>query len=270
MTRKVILVLIFLFVLLMWFIGSFNSQEEEEQMGAVTCEEYEVQDSVHALRTHYRSWVEYTYQEGYCTQYTLPDSSHDESFHYRDSMWVNDEATDDEFWRAVYRALYEHDKDQLALLQDSLLAIKEQKQLDKEAFAKLVVAFVQDIPYNYIVPQACEGDLSAGPCVPNVRFGLLSPIEFLFRLQGDCDTRTVLLYTLLRNLGYQPLILNSQQYLHSMLALDIASSGDAFIYKGKKYSYWETTNIGWLPGMLPPEMSNKSYWHVILDSDSPL
>ncbi len=266
MTRKVILVLFFLFVLLMWFIGSFNSQVEEQAV-ELTCNEYTEQDSLLAQITQYRSWIEYTYQDGYCTQYSLSDSGNDESFNFRDTMWVADDVPDNEFWRSVYQSLYDHDKDQLMELQDSLLAIKTKQQLDKDDFARLVVSFVQDIPYNYIVPEACEGDLTAGPCVPYVRFGLLSPVEFLYRLQGDCDTRTVLLYTLLRNLGYQPLILNSQEYLHSMLALDIASSGEGFIYKGRTYSYWETTNIGWLPGMLPPDMNNKNYWHVILDSD---
>ncbi len=131
-------------------------------------------------------------------------------------------------------------------------------------FATMVVAFVQDIPYEYVIQEECTGSETA-PCNGNVMLGLYSPVEFLGKMHGDCDTRTVVLYTLLRNFGYEPLIINSNEYLHSMLALDVASSGDDFEYKGKKYAYWETTNVGWLAGMLPPDMNNKDYWSVALD-----
>jgi hypothetical protein len=70
---------------------------------------------------------------------------------------------------------------------------------------------------------------------------------------------------LLKNFGYSPIIINSNEYLHSMLALDLPASGDYLIHKGKRYAFWETTNVGWLPGMLPPDMNNTSYWNVILD-----
>lgn len=176
--------------------------------------------------------------------------------------------TDELFWGSVYQLLYEHDRYEFIALQDSLAAIRDVQQLDRDEFARMIVAFVQDIPYNFIVPAECGVAQTSSPCVPDVRFGIFSPVEFLYQLQGDCDTRTVLLYTLLRNFGYHPLIVNSTEYLHSMLALDIASSGDDFIYKGKRYAYWETTNTGWLPGMLPPEMNNENYWQVVLDSET--
>jgi hypothetical protein len=137
------------------------------------------------------------------------------------------------------------------------------RELDRDAFARMIVAFVQDIPYQYVLSDNCEG--RAGECNPFVSWGIYAPVEFMYHLKGDCDTRTVLLYTLLRNFGFEPLIINSKEYKHSMLALNLPSAGDDFVYKGRRYAYWETTNTGWLPGMLPPEMNNKDYWTVVLD-----
>jgi hypothetical protein len=34
------------------------------------------------------------------------------------------------------------------------------------------------------------------------RFGINTPVEFIATLQGDCDTRTLLLYTILAHYGY--------------------------------------------------------------------
>ena len=127
----------------------------------------------------------------------------------------------------------------------------------------MIVAFVQDIPYQYVLSDGCQNKV--GECNPYVSWGIYSPVEFMHHLKGDCDTRTVLLYTLLKNFGFDPLIINSKEYRHSMLALDLPSAGDDFLYKGRRYAYWETTNIGWMPGMLPPEMNNEAYWAVALD-----
>ena len=52
-----------------------------------------------------------------------------------------------------------------------------------------------------------------------------------------------------------------------MLAIDIPTEGDFFEHKGRKFYFWETTATGWMPGMLPPEMSNKDYWTIILDHE---
>jgi len=266
MTKKILRLLFFVFVILFLVIRHFHNeiQTSESVNNIVECDEYEEIDSILSIRTNHRSWREYTYNDNYCTAYQLTSSDVINSFAFRDSLAFDDQIPETDFWQKVYFALYQHDRSKLVPLQDSLRHLREQYNLDRGSFARFVVAFVQDIPYNYIAPGNCA-EYTGHPCVPDVQFGILSPVEFLYSLQGDCDTRTVLLYTLLRNFGYDPLIINSREYRHSMLALDIPASGESFLYKGRTYSYWETTNIGWLPGMLPPDMNNKNYWSVALD-----
>lgn len=226
--------------------------------------DFDEYDSAGTIHKHQRSWLDYYNDENYLVRYAVSVKDDEIASLERDTLEVDNWETDNEFWQKVYLELYNQNKSRLTFIQDSLVVIRDSLHLTREDFARMVVSFVQDIPYNYILPEGCEGH-DEHPCVPNVKYGILSPVEFLNRLQGDCDTRTVLLFTLLRNFGYEPVIVNSNEYLHSMLALDIPATGDFIDYKGKRYAFWETTNVGWLPGMLPPDMSNTSYWNVILD-----
>jgi hypothetical protein len=268
MTRKLFRTLAVIFLLLVWMIRLFQEQPalepDEPLLLEKACHEGESTDTVTLLRTHQRLWLERSTQFNYCTQYQISYDSMLKAASYRTRSRVREWRNEEDFWHEVYKMLYYLDRGALNTLQDSLRTVGA--QLDRDAFARMVVAFVQDIPYNYVVPKSCDG-FEGHPCVPNERYGILSPVEFLYRLQGDCDTRTVLLFTLLTNLGYQPIIVNSREYAHSMLALDIPAPGDYFVHKGRRYIFWETTNVGWEPGMLPPSMNNKYYWNVVLDTE---
>lgn len=262
--------LIIAFAVMMLLINLFVDYEEhhEEQPDPspvlTGCDEISYQDSVSMLVTHSRSWVEYMKNAGFCSAYHVAYNDAGSAEINRNSLSVPYNGDEHDYWMQVYSRLYMDNKDHLQSLQDSLSSIGREKNLDRDDFARMVVAFVQDIPYEYVLPDDCTGS-EVSPCNGQVAFGIYSPVEFLYAMHGDCDTRTVLLYTLLRNFGYEPLIVNSHEYLHSMLALDVASSGEDFEYNGKRYAFWETTNVGWLAGMLPPDMNNKDYWYVALD-----
>jgi hypothetical protein len=160
--------------------------------------------------------------------------------------------------------LYQHDADKLVVLQDSLQEIADTRNLNRSEFASFLVSFVQDIPYEFVLPEACNGS-EQKPCNGNIMYGLYSPAEFVYQLKGDCDTRTVLLYTLLENFGFDAVILISREYEHSMLGIDLPMAGDYITSNGRNYFFWETTNVGWMPGTIPPEMNNTDYWKVALN-----
>lgn len=264
--KRLIGILFIIFTILYWLVSAFESctTDLSYEIDTVAVDDFETLDTTETIHRHWRSWLDYHNNERYALEYAVASSQETEAYQERDAFAVDYWETDEQFWKKVYFDLYEKNKLHLNFIQDSLLSIRDSLQLDRENFARMVVSFVQDIPYNYILPDSCAGH-DDFPCVPNVKYGILSPVEFLNTLQGDCDTRTVLLFTLLRNFGYEPIILNSTEYLHSMLALDIATSGEYMEHNGKRYAFWETTNVGWLPGMIPPDMSNQAYWNVILD-----
>ena len=268
--KKVLRVIFFFFLGLFLLINFFSSIEETPTTpppdDEFTIEDFDLYDTLNAemTATHYRVWRDAN-GEKRTMKFSLPLSAALESFHYRDTIKSPNVVTEKAFWNNFYFILYDHDKVKLSGLQDSIASIAIRNGIQKNDLLYTVVTLIQDIKYNYILSTDSCGGHTDFPCVPSQRYGILSPVEFLYSLAGDCDTRTVLLFTLLKNLGYDPIIVNSRQYGHSMLAVDIPSEGDFLIHKGRKFYFWETTSTGWMPGMLPPDMANKDYWTIILD-----
>ena len=216
--------------------------------------------------TTYRSWQGYRGRD-YCVAYQTDEDMYNSSqdLRYDFNSYEND---NNRFWQDVYRYLSDMDFDAVEELADSLYGIGLQRELDRNEFANMVVSFVQDIPYSYVlVNQDCDDqDPPFMDCLEDEFLGLLSPIEFLHTLVGDCDTRTVLLYTLFKHYDYQPLIINSWVHSHSMLALDVQAPGDYLLHRGKRYYFWETTATDWQAGAIPPSFSSaRDSWHIILD-----
>jgi hypothetical protein len=83
-------------------------------------------------------------------------------------------------------------------------------------------------------------------------------------LKGDCDTRTVLLFTLLSRFNYDIAILNSVDYQHSVLGINIPSTGKFKSYRFKKYYFIETTAKGCPIGYLHKDFSDINKWDFAL------
>jgi len=175
-------------------------------------------------------------------------------------------------------ALHANDRGLLSgvyLLMDS---IRDQHHPDATTFAKVIVSFVQDIPYSLVVDRDCNPDLYADPftrqylrtpdasCSGYQRFGINTPVEFMATLKGDCDTRTLLLYTVLDHYGYDVAILSSEIYSHSLLGIVLPLPGVAYPFHDKNYLLWETTTPGMPPGVIAPSLNNIFNWRVSLIS----
>jgi hypothetical protein len=50
-----------------------------------------------------------------------------------------------------------------------------------------------------------------------------------------------------------------------MLGINLPYAGDHKRYRGRNFYFWETTNVGWMPGVIPPDWGNIDYWEVVLD-----
>ncbi len=176
-----------------------------------------------------------------------------------------------------YQRLIDHDRALLDEIKTQLDSIASRKKLNTLEKLQMVLSFVQHIEYAMVHPESCaelrqkaqthwlQADFSdqwhlgaapytpkkgrnVNPCEENIQqYGVLSPIEFLYRLQGDCDSRTVFLYTLLRAMRYDVVILNSDVLHHSLLgvALDGISYNNGVTYQknafSPRYTICETT-----------------------------
>ncbi len=179
-------------------------------------------------------------------------------------------------WNRLYNFLAKSDTPNLDLILKKLFEIKIEHKLDQLAFADMIVSFIQDIPYSFVFNGACESaekyeesirvilEKCSDCCIGNIPYGIQNPVAFLGNLKGDCDTRTVIIYSILGYFGYDVAILNSEYYKHSILGLHVPTNGVYKVYSGKRYYVWETTNKYYTIGTLPNTINNMNHWDVIL------
>jgi hypothetical protein len=182
-------------------------------------------------------------------------------------------------YNTIIFQLKESDKNSLEQVYKMFDKLKTERNLDQKAFAEMVVSFVQNIPYTLILRGSCNGkdytedyikkylQNNNAPCSAFQKFGINTPVEFLSNLNGDCDTRTLLLFTILEHYKYEVILLSSDVYQHSILGVNLAYNGKSIDFLNKKYMLWETTSFS-PPGKISNEISNTNNWYVSLKSKS--
>ena len=163
-----------------------------------------------------------------------------------------------------YGPLYEHDKILLSDLIDKIKSSIKNRKLSHMDALEYVCSSIQDIPYTLVLPEMngcpCEqkfGSFSAycrvqsdgqGCCEGVKPFGVYSPFEFVYHETGDCDTRALLAFTILKEMGFDVAVMVSTSQHHSVLGVaGIGKSGDSYGRNafGKKYYLWELTADWW-------------------------
>lgn len=177
----------------------------------------------------------------------------------------------------IYRNIVTNDFEGLDLICEMFDSIRVKNNIPKGSrkFANVIVSCIQDIPYTLVLNNDCNAFnyddefikkylSDGGDCLGYTKFGVLAPVEFMARLKGDCDTRTILLYSILSKFGYDVVVLGSYYYKHSILAINIQGDGVYKIFEGRKYFVWETTMEEMQIGQLPPEVGDMRFWNVNL------
>jgi hypothetical protein len=221
------------------------------------------------------AWKDYDgrmYEGSFGVKKSVYDASH----YFKSNLNIIPRNEND-YDRIIY-TLKEHDKNDLNSLYLLFDSLQNTHQLSKKLFAEMIVSFVQTIPYTLILPKSCDASLyddrftvqylqsKNAQCQGNERFGINTPVEFLGNLDGDCDTRTLLLYTVLAHYGYDVVVLSSEHYGHSIIGINLPYNGASYPYNNQKYVFWETTAPNIRPGYLPTEISNTNYWRISLKS----
>ncbi len=181
------------------------------------------------------------------------------------------------FWGDLYDYIERTDTPSLDLVMETFLKINRDKKLNQMEFAEMVVSCIQDIPYSFVFQAECPTEnydittkyiLEDCPecCIGHIKYGIQNPVSFIKNLKGDCDTRTVLIYSILKYFNYDVAIVNSDYYRHSIIGINLPASGLHKIYNGKKYTLWETTAKYYEAGYLPPSFDDVTHWNVVLTS----
>lgn len=217
------------------------------------------------------NWEDYK-GNTYEMKYSCPLDSLNASQAFRDSepLFESDSITS-----KVYAELINHDQKFINKLILSYKELAKKSNITNRIdFAKLIVTSIQCQPYYLVHPFSCNEFLEisspAGdsfvvnyhkenrPCSPNVnKNGIFSPTEFFMSKKGDCDTRTVACYAILKKLGYDVAIINTND--HSILGINTDEPDDTYVFEsnGKRFYLWELTAEGWRIGSFDPTKYDK-------------
>lgn len=185
---------------------------------------------------------------------------------------------------SLHSTFLENEQQQLGMLYAMFDSIKNSKTLSQKQFAEAIVSCIQTIPYYLVLDQSCSQNsqydeytnwylstCKSECCLGYEKYGLRTPAEFLSDLKGDCDTRALLLYAVLKHYNIPVSLLVSAKYKHALIAVDFGTEnpqqGLNMIINGNKYYLWETTSFGFQPGQLPDAISNLNYWNISLLSN---
>ena len=183
------------------------------------------------------------------------------------------------FWGNLYKNASDFEKTKMDSIRKMFIDLKPSN--DIQALKPIdqlnaILTSIQAIPYYLVHEGSCQqsaylSDFSRQyhqqnqPCKPNTKYGLSMPSEFIANFKGDCDTRALFLYSILKERGLDVAVLVSEQYGHAILGINIPGRGKYVTKNGKKYLTFETTSKGWKIGQLPPNCSNTRYWKVALN-----
>ncbi|MBN2535228.1 MAG: hypothetical protein JXB88_20270 [Spirochaetales bacterium] len=152
-----------------------------------------------------------------------------------------------EFYSDLYGYLHQQNSGRLKQVKEVLQAYRDQNSLGYAEFAGFVITCIQYTTYK----------------LPEKLWGIYTPLEVIASKTGDCDSRSVLLYSILKDFGYETAIFYSDYYQHAMLGIAYVGTGDYLSSGGVKYYFVETTATGWEIGDLPPDWSNKDHWVIL-------
>lgn len=229
-----------------------------------------------SIISHYRIWQDYGNKE-YSGYIKVKVSDFKSVQNYRNNISTSPQ--DPNQYNFVVSKIYDFDKNKLGLLYSMLDSLKTKYNLSETKFAEVITSCIQDIPYTLVLDKDCNADnyndkfisdylSTGGKCEGYIKFGLLSPTEFMASLIGDCDTRTLLLFTILNHYQYDVAMLGSELYRHSIIGINLPYKGISKAIDGKRYVIWETTEQGIPPGVISREVSDMRFWNVILISNS--
>jgi hypothetical protein len=229
-----------------------------------------------SIISHYRVWQDYNNKE-YSGNIKVRVSDFRNVANLRNNISVSPQNPNQ--YNYIVSKIYDFDKNKLALLYSMFDSLKAKHNLSEIKFAEVITSCIQDIPYTLVLDNDCNANRyndkfisdylgNGGKCEGYIKFGLLAPTEFMGSLIGDCDTRTLLLFTVLNHYNYDVAMLGSELYRHSVIGINLPYNGISKTINGKRYVIWETTEQGIPPGVIPREVSDMRFWNVTLISNN--
>jgi len=161
------------------------------------------------------------------------------------------------FWKSFYQDMYNKNHLRVKSIADFFASESDKNGWSAFKLAENVMKSIQVIPYQRPMEQVIDSSRGAN------QFDYFTPNEVGWYNMGDCDTKSLFMIMILKQLGFDVGVYYSYDYAHAMVGLNVNASGAYKEYNGKKYYFIESTYPGWKIGDIPPEMKNTKKWRLI-------
>ncbi len=142
------------------------------------------------------------------------------------------------YYNIIYRDNYSRVKEQMSNVLNTLNLDKKNK---KETIKRLVL-WIQ----NFEFKREAISDIT-------------SPLESFYSFTGDCDSRVLLLLTILHQIGIDTVMLVSTKYQHAIIGINIVGKGARINFNNKSYLIVNLSNVMDI-GLYPDKMNDPSEW----------
>jgi hypothetical protein len=171
---------------------------------------------------------------------------------------ANDPHYTETFWARFFQDMYDKNYVRVANMVDWFKQKAKEKKWSSYELAVEVIKCVQTIPYER--PYQVVTDQTQAASV----LDYFTPNEIAWYNKGDCDTKSMLILMVLRQLGYDLVMYFSEYYQHAMAGININAKGLYKTYNGNKYYFVEATYPGWNIGDLPQEFGDPAKWTLVV------
>ena len=137
-----------------------------------------------------------------------------------------------------------YDDELISQITTQLENLAEDAGYGEDEIPYIAMAFVQSLPY---VSDSVSSGYDEYP-----RF----PFETLYNGGGDCEDSSILLASILYDMGYGVALIELPGHMAVGVKGDDSIYGNYYEYEGENYFYLETTNSGWEIGKIPDEFLN--------------
>jgi len=172
----------------------------------------------------------------------------------------------------VYGELLQNNQKALAPFLKSLKDSLKFKKCTQTDVSRIVVQLVQNIPYRFIHYNSCQywinQDDHIAPCESNAKpLGVIGPYEVCVNAYGDCDSKALLAYQMLKWFNIPVNIWWSEVYHHAIIGIayiDVQDLSAKYKIVNGKYYYTADLTTYEPIGKLKPIHSNLDNWKIIL------
>lgn len=179
-----------------------------------------------------------------------------------------------EAYRDLLSQIHMHSIPNLDWICDTLDMIRNKHALNDRQFFEVILNWTQQIPYSLVLDNKCyyrlyrdpfiiQGLQSGMDCIPEVPYGLLTPLENILYGRSDCDSKSLLLFSVLKKFDFDIVFISSSVDRHAIVGVGIPYPGYKREILGRSFTLLETTALS-PPGILAKPKQPYKHWDVNL------